>query len=142
MKKLLFSIIILFWINGIQAQVSAIKVDASKVYEKGTRTTYMTLSSAVDMQSAKLIGAKMEGYEKIHRFSYYTNKDFSKIMFTADVSLTDDDIIKILNRELAAIPEVIKTETEEQTPKKEIKKIEKIDVNRIEIKQLKQERQQ
>lgn len=122
-------------------QLQILSVDASKTYNNNTRTSYATLNRVVDEKTAQLLGEKMETYSHIQRFSFFNKGDYSQIMFTAEGSLSDEAIVEILNREVAALP-VISAGTEDQASKKEFNNKERIDVNRIEKNQLKKNRNQ
>jgi hypothetical protein len=113
MKKLTFLLIVLIGSTGLYSQVSKIKTDAEKVYDNGTRTSYVTFSESVSRHKANLISVKLEAYPEIHRFSFYNTNDLTKCMFTADVSTTDEKILEYINYELSIIS-FIKEKSEEE----------------------------
>ncbi len=97
----------------------------------------MTLNKSVDINSSIWMNKKMEQYPEIHRFSFWNKSDYRKFMFTSDVSITEEEVVKILNRELASLPFKAKSKTDDQTSQQGFEKKERISVDPSELKQLK-----
>ena len=118
-------------IENIQYEIS--EIDNSKTYDNGRRTSYVTLTRALAPEKATALAQKMEENSNIYRFSFWNKSDYRKIMFKTDISISEEKVVQILNRELSSLPNTSESEASIQKSKHK----ERIFVNPSELKQLK-----
>lgn len=96
--KRLFLFIVLISINSILwAQVEIKKIDAEKVYDNGTKTTYVVLNEVISQEIMPVIERVVIADENIVLFSFYDGNDFSKCMYTCSVAIENDYVIDLIN---------------------------------------------
>lgn len=78
-------------------QVDYYKVIGSKTYDNNTKTVYLELNAVLDAETVEMIEAALESQSDIHKFSFYARPNFKKCMFTANVSVHEDEIIALMN---------------------------------------------
>lgn len=97
MKKLLFFTAIMILANTLFSQVDYYKVMGSKTYDNNTKTVYLDLNGVIDAETARMIEITLEAQTDIHKFSFYAEPNFNKCMFTANVSVHEDEIQALMN---------------------------------------------
>lgn len=100
MKKILLVAIIALSAIGLQAQIKNYDVVASKTYENGTRTAYLEIEAELDHDLAVIITKELESNPDIHKFSFYAEPDFTKLMFTSNISVDEQMVVDLMNEVL------------------------------------------
>jgi hypothetical protein len=97
MKKSILLIAISMFAICLNAQIKSFTIDGSKVYENGTRTAYLSIDGDFDADLASIVTAEIKSNPDFKNFSFYASPDFSKLMFTADKSLTEQMVVDLIN---------------------------------------------
>jgi len=102
MKKLFILAALSLLTIGIQAQIDSYVVDASKVYENNTRTSYLTLYGNWDTKIAEIIQQEVIARPGVKEFSFYDASDLAKCMFISETSVDENAIVGIINEVIAS----------------------------------------
>ena len=97
MKRLILLSFLVCFAAMSFGQVDYYKIIASKKYENNTKTVYLELDGILDAETASMIEIALEAQPDIHKFSFYAEPNYKKCMFTANVSVHEDEIQALMN---------------------------------------------
>lgn len=87
---------LIFVMNGF-AQLVSYNIDASKTYENGTKTVYLTLEGEITNQVRSEFERECKTRSSVSMFRYYDAENPAKCMFTADESFDDAELDQIVS---------------------------------------------
>ena len=105
MKKVILFFVMAVYAMTLFSQVNSFKIDASKTYEDGKKTSYLTLCGQIDVDDTILVEEELESLPGVYKFSFYNSKDLSKCMFTSDLSIDEALIVDMIYDVIDAIKE-------------------------------------
>lgn len=97
MKTIICQVLFIFICVSLNAQIVSFSVDAEKQYTNNTRTTYLTLTGIIDNEMIVDIEREIINNSDINTFSLYNSSDEIKCMYTVNNSLSDDEIVQMIN---------------------------------------------
>jgi len=96
--KTIISIILLGFIYFVaNAQIISYNVDSEKQYDNDTKTTYLTLIASIDESMMTDIEREIVNNPDITTFSIFQNGTDIKCMYTVNNSISDTEIIQMIN---------------------------------------------
>lgn len=97
MKNFLMSAFFLFVVSISYGQVKSYTIDASKTYDDGTRTSYLTLEADLEADLIKVIEIELGNHPDIMKFSFFDKSDYRKCMFESSAKITEEMVIEMFN---------------------------------------------
>jgi hypothetical protein len=97
MKKSILLVAITMFAIVVNAQIKSFTVVGSKTYDDGTITAYLSLEVDIDADLADIVTAEIKSNPDFKNFSFYSRPDFTKLMYTADRSVTEQMVVDLIN---------------------------------------------
>lgn len=97
-KTLLFLFYICLSMTLLSQEVKVAYIISEKEYPNNTKTCYVKLGQSISPDLDTIIKKYVsESDNRIITFSFFDKKDYSKLMFTSEISMTTDNIIEKIN---------------------------------------------
>lgn len=101
--KTIISLVLLGFICFVaKAQIISYSVDSEKQYDNDTKTTYLSLTGSIDESIITDIEREIVNNPDITTFSIFQNGTDIKCMYTVNNSISDAEIIQMINDIYAA----------------------------------------
>lgn len=97
MKTIICQILFIVICISVNAQIVSFTVDAEKQYNNDTRTSYLTLTGSIDSDMKLDIEREIVNNPAISTFSFLNDTDAIKCMYTVNNSISDNEIIQMIN---------------------------------------------
>ncbi len=82
----------------LSQEVKVAYIISEKEYPNNTKTCYVKLGQSISPDLDAIIKKYVsESDNRIITFSFFDKKDYSKLMFTSEISMTTDNIIEKIN---------------------------------------------
>ena len=95
MKRILLLTVMSLSVIGLFAQIKSYTIDASKVYENGNRTAYLTFEGDLDGEVVTIIETELLKHPEIINFAFDEN-DSHRCMFESKSELTEEMVVGII----------------------------------------------
>lgn len=102
MKTIIGSILLSFICIAATAQIISYNVDSEKQYDNDIKTTYLSLTGSIDESIITDIEREIVNNPDITTFSFFQNGTEIKCMYTVNNSISDAEIIQMINDIYAA----------------------------------------
>lgn len=97
MKTIICQLLFIVLCISVNAQIVSFSVDAEKQYDNNTKTTYLTLTGSIDNDMIVDIEREIINYPEVNTFAFYKNDAEMKCMYNVNISLSDTEIIQMIN---------------------------------------------
>ncbi len=95
MKRILLLTVMSLLVVSSFAQIKSFTIDASKVYDNGTRTAYLTLEGDLDEEIIQVIETELLKHPEIVKFSF-DKSDLHRLMFESQSELTEEMVVGMI----------------------------------------------
>ncbi|MGM0626075.1 MAG: hypothetical protein ACQES0_09365 [Bacteroidota bacterium] len=103
MRKALLLLCALILVMNGSAQLVSYNIDASKTYENGTKTVYLTLEGEITGQLRSEFEREFKTRSSVSMFRYYDAENPAKCMYTADESFGETELDQIISNVNASL---------------------------------------
>jgi len=97
MKTIISLVLLGFICLSIEAQIISYSVDSEKQYSNDTKTAYLSLTGSIDESILTDIEREIMSNAEITNFSFYMNGNDIKCMYTGNISVTEAEIVQMVN---------------------------------------------